>query len=41
LASALLEKEVLAGEEVDEVLGINVPRPAGPPRDLTAEGRLF
>jgi cell division protease FtsH len=41
LASALLEKEVLAGEEVDEVLGINPPRSAGPPKDLITEGRLL
>ena len=41
LASVLLEKEVLGGEEVDEVLGINPPRSAGPPKDLITEGRLF
>ena len=41
LASALLEKEVLAGEEVDEVLGLKPPIPGIAPRDLDKEARLF
>jgi cell division protease FtsH len=41
LASALLEKEVLAGEEIDEVLGLKPPIPEIAPRDLDKEARLF
>jgi cell division protease FtsH len=41
LASALLEKEVLAGEEIDEVLGLKPPIPGIAPRDLDKEARLF
>lgn len=41
LATALLEKEVLAGEEIDQVLGLKPAYPEGPPRDLVQEGRLF
>ncbi len=41
LASALLEKEVLAGEEVDVVLGLRPAILEGPPGDLEKEGRLF
>jgi cell division protease FtsH len=41
LASALLEKEVLAGEEVDVVLGLRPAILGGPPGDLEKEGRLF
>ena len=33
LAAALLEKEVLAGEEVDEVIGLKPSLPETPPRD--------
>jgi cell division protease FtsH len=41
LASALLEKEVLAGEEIDEVLGLKPPIPEIAPRDSDQEARLF
>jgi len=41
LASALLEKEVLAGEEIDLVLGLKPSLPEGPARELVQEGRLF
>lgn len=41
LATALLEKEVLAGEEIDQVLGLKSAHPEGPPRELVQEGRLF
>lgn len=41
LATALLEKEVLAGEEIDQVLGLKPAHPEGPPKDLVQEGRLF
>ncbi len=41
LASALLEKEVLAGDEVDQVLGLKPPPPPTTPKDLLQEGRLF
>jgi len=41
LASALLEKEVLAGEEIDQVLGDKPPIPASHPGELAQEGRLF
>jgi cell division protease FtsH len=41
LATALLEKEVLAGDEVDEVLGLKMPPPEGLPKVLAQEGRLF
>ena len=41
LASALLEKEVLAGEEIDEVLGLKPPVPEIAPRDLDKEARLL
>ena len=41
LAAALLEKEVLAGEEIDQVLGDKPILPAGPPGELAQEGRLF
>jgi len=41
LASALLEKEVLAGEEVDQVLGLRTPLPEASPSKLIQEGRLL
>jgi cell division protease FtsH len=41
LAAALLEKEVLGGEEVDVVLGLRPAILEGPPADLEKEGRLF
>ncbi len=42
LASALLEKEALAGEEIDEILGLKTPAVKGlPPKDLAIDGRLF
>jgi cell division protease FtsH len=41
LASALLEKEVLAGEEIDVVMGLKPPPSVEPPKDLAQEGRLF
>jgi cell division protease FtsH len=41
LAAALLEKEVLAGEEIDQVLGIKPSLPEIPPRDLVPEPRLL
>jgi len=41
LASALLEKEVLAGEEIDAVLGLKPRILEGSPGDLAKEGRLF
>jgi cell division protease FtsH len=39
LATALLEKEVLAGEEIDQVLGLKPPLPENPPPDLVPEAR--
>jgi hypothetical protein len=36
-----LEKEVLAGEEIDEVLGLKPPVPEIAPRDSDKEARLF
>jgi cell division protease FtsH len=39
LATTLLEKEVLAGEEIDEVLGLNHPPAILPPQDLNPEAR--
>jgi hypothetical protein len=41
LATALLEKEVLAGEEVDQVLGLKPPLPENPPQDLVPEARAL
>jgi len=41
LASALLEKEALAGEEIDEVLGLKPFIPEIPPRELAKEAKLF
>jgi len=41
LASALLEKEVLAGEEINEVLGLKPAIPEIPPRELAQEAKLF
>jgi cell division protease FtsH len=41
LASVLLEKEVLAGEEIDRVLGLKTSIPASPPKELVQEGRLL
>ncbi len=41
LASVLLEKEVLAGEEIDQVLGLKTSIPASPPKELVQEGRLL
>jgi len=41
LASALLEKEVLAGEEVDQVLGMRPSAAEGPRSGLADEGRLL
>lgn len=41
LASALLEKEVLTGEEVNEVLGLKPSIPEIPPRELAQEAKLF
>ncbi len=41
LATALLEKEALAGEEIDEVLGLKPALPEGPPKILAQEGRLL
>jgi cell division protease FtsH len=41
LATALLEKEVLAGEEVDEVLGLKMPPPEVPTKVLAQEGMLL
>ncbi len=41
LATALLEKEVLAGEEIDQVLGLKPAHPEGLPKELVQEGRLF
>jgi cell division protease FtsH len=40
LAAALLEKEVLAGEEIDQVLGIK-PMPEPAPRELVPEARVL
>ncbi len=39
LATTLLEKEVLAGEEIDEVLGLSRPPSIIPPQDLNPEAR--
>jgi cell division protease FtsH len=39
LATALLEKEVLAGEEIDQVLGLKPSLPENPPPDLVPEAR--
>jgi cell division protease FtsH len=41
LAKALLEKEVLAGEEIDQVLGLKHPPPESPPRDLVPAARAL
>jgi cell division protease FtsH len=41
LATTLLEKEVLAGEEIDEVLGLSRPPSLIPPQDLNPEARLI
>jgi cell division protease FtsH len=41
LATVLLEKEALAGEEIDEVLGLKTPPPEGLPKILAPEGRLL
>jgi len=41
LATSLLEKEVLAGDEIDEVMGLKMPAPEGPPKILAQEGRLL
>ncbi|MDI6753301.1 MAG: ATP-dependent zinc metalloprotease FtsH [Thermodesulfobacteriota bacterium] len=41
LASALLEREVLAGEEVNQVLGLTSSVPEVPQKELVQEGRLF
>jgi cell division protease FtsH len=41
LATSLLEKEVLAGDEIDEVLGLKIPAPEGPSKILAQEGRLL
>jgi cell division protease FtsH len=41
LATALLEKEVLAGDEIDEVLGLKMPPAESLPKVLAQEGRLF
>jgi cell division protease FtsH len=40
LATALLEKEALAGEEIDQVLGLKTPSPEIPGKALAPEGRL-
>jgi cell division protease FtsH len=39
LAAALLEKEVMTGEEIDVVLGLKTAPPAKPPRDPVPEAR--
>ena len=39
LATTLLEKEVLGGEEVDEVLGLSRPPSILPPQELNPEAR--
>jgi len=41
LASALLEREVLAGEEIDQVLGLKPFIPEVPQKEFVQEGRLF
>jgi hypothetical protein len=42
LATALLEKEVLAGEEIDQVLGLKPAPPESPPSsNLIPEARAF
>jgi cell division protease FtsH len=41
LATALLEKEALAGDEIDEVLGLKAPAPEAPPKIMAQEGRLL
>jgi cell division protease FtsH len=41
LATALLEKEVLAGEEIDQVLGLKPVPPESPPSNLIPEARAF
>jgi cell division protease FtsH len=41
LAKALLEKEVLAGEEIDQVLGLKPPPLESPPRDLVPAARAL
>ncbi len=41
LATALLEKEVLAGEEIDQILGCKPSLPEAPPAKPFAEGRLL
>jgi cell division protease FtsH len=39
LATTLLEKEVLAGEEIDAVMGLGRPPSIIPPQDLNPEAR--
>jgi cell division protease FtsH len=41
LAAALLEKEALAGEEIDQVLGLKPAPPESPPSNLIPEARAF
>jgi cell division protease FtsH len=41
LAKALLEKEVLAGEEIDHVLGLKPPPLESPPQDLVPAARAL
>jgi cell division protease FtsH len=41
LATVLLEKEVLAGEEIDQVLGLKPVPPQSPPSNLIPEARAF
>jgi cell division protease FtsH len=41
LATVLLEKEVLAGEEIDQVLGLKPVPPESPPSNLIPEARAF
>jgi cell division protease FtsH len=41
LATALLEKEALAGEEIDQVLGLKPGPPESPPSTLIPEARAF
>jgi cell division protease FtsH len=41
LATVLLEKEVLGGEEIDQVLGLKPVPPESPPSNLIPEARAF
>jgi cell division protease FtsH len=41
LAAALLEKEALAGEEIDQVLGTKPSLPGPPPGELAPEARIL